>query len=76
MDCVACMVNMRNLYKLFVENVKGRDRYENTDIEEMIILKWALNAWLEVFILGLSGVEHVPVPRFSEHGNVPPDSVI
>jgi len=41
-ECVAYMEEMKNAYKLWSENVKGRDHVEDTGIDERIKLRWIL----------------------------------
>jgi hypothetical protein len=39
---VACMGEMRNAYRIVVENQKGRDHLEDLGIDGKIILEWIL----------------------------------
>jgi hypothetical protein len=36
---------MRNAYIIFVENLNGRDHYEDLGEDRRIILKWILNKY-------------------------------
>jgi hypothetical protein len=59
---VACMRAMKNVYRFFLESLKGRDHSEALDVGGSVILKWILRKrgwrmwiefiWLRVEIVG------------------------
>jgi hypothetical protein len=42
---VARIGEMRNAFKILVDNLKGRDHLEDLAVDGRIILKWILNKW-------------------------------
>jgi hypothetical protein len=69
---VACMGEMRNVYKFWLENMNGRDHLEDVGVDGKILLEFILGEWCGLYS---SGSGQGLVAGRCEHCNKPLGSI-